>query len=164
MPLAIMAEPAIRIESLSKTYAGGKKALDAVLKTLSPATLTLPESILALLPPRPPGLPRTEESFPAHTGLTFDPIAAAESSADLTLSLLCNPERASRLIEYHMRLPQSPSLRSVLADMLAQNGVAGVDLRAERMEPRAPWLAVGVGVGALALFGWVLGSIRVFFP
>jgi ABC-2 type transport system ATP-binding protein len=30
MPLAIMAEPAIRIESLSKTYAGGKKALDAV--------------------------------------------------------------------------------------------------------------------------------------
>jgi ABC-2 type transport system ATP-binding protein len=30
MPQAIMAEPAIRIESLSKTYAGGKKALDAV--------------------------------------------------------------------------------------------------------------------------------------
>jgi ABC-2 type transport system ATP-binding protein len=30
MPLAIMVEPAIRIESLSKTYAGGKKALDDV--------------------------------------------------------------------------------------------------------------------------------------
>jgi ABC-2 type transport system ATP-binding protein len=30
MPLAIMAEPAIRIESLSKTYAGGKTALDSV--------------------------------------------------------------------------------------------------------------------------------------
>jgi hypothetical protein len=91
-----------------------KKALEAVLKTLSPETLTLPESILKLLPPRPPALPRTQESFPAHTGLTFDPIAAAESSADLTLALLCNSERASRLIEYHMRVPQSPSLRSVL--------------------------------------------------
>ncbi len=91
-----------------------KKALDAVLKTLSPGTLTLPESILKLLPPRPPALPRTQESLPAHTGLTFDPIAAAESSADLTLALLCNPERASRLIEYHMRIPQSPSLRGVL--------------------------------------------------
>ena len=91
-----------------------KKALDAVLKTLSPETLTLSEPILKLLPPRPPALPRTQESFPAHTGLTFDPIAAAESSADLTLALLCNPERASRLIEYHMRVPQSPSLRSVL--------------------------------------------------
>jgi len=94
--------------------AGQKKALAAVLKTLSPETLTLPESILQILPPRPPGLPRTRESFPSQTGLTFDPIAAAETSADLTLGLLFNPERASRLIEYHMRVPESPSLRSVL--------------------------------------------------
>ncbi len=91
-----------------------KKALEAVLKTLAPGALTLPESLLKRFPPRPPGLPRTQESFAAHTGLTFDPIAAAESSADLTLALLCNPERASRLIEYHMRVPQSPSLRGVL--------------------------------------------------
>ena len=91
-----------------------KKALAAVLKTLSPETLTLPESLLQILPPRPPGLERTRESFPSHTGLTFDPIATAESSADLTLALLLEPARASRLIEYHMRVPDSPSLRSVL--------------------------------------------------
>ncbi|MEO6806159.1 MAG: zinc-dependent metalloprotease [Edaphobacter sp.] len=91
-----------------------KKALAAVLKTLSPETLTLPESLLQILPPRPPGLARTHESFPSHTGLTFDPIATAESSADLTLALLLEPARASRLIEYHMRVPGSPSLRSVL--------------------------------------------------
>ena len=74
----------------------------------------MPESILRLLPPVPPGYPRTHESFPAHTGLTFDPIAAAESAADLTLTVLLDPARASRLIEYHMRVPASPSLRSVL--------------------------------------------------
>jgi hypothetical protein len=91
-----------------------KKALAAVLKTLSPETLTLPESLLQILPPRPPGLGRTRESFPSHTGLTFDPIATAESSADLTLALLLDPARASRLIEYHMRVPESPSLRGVL--------------------------------------------------
>jgi hypothetical protein len=91
-----------------------KKALAAVLKTLSPETLTLPESLLQILPPRPPGLARTRESFPSHTGLTFDPIATAESSADLTLALLLDPARASRLIEYHMRVPDSPSLRGVL--------------------------------------------------
>ncbi len=91
-----------------------KKALDAVLTTLKPETLTLPESILRLLPPVPPGYPRTRESFPSHTGLTFDPIAAAESAADLTLTVLLDPARASRLIEYHMRVPASPSLRSVL--------------------------------------------------
>ncbi len=91
-----------------------QKALAAVLKTLSPETLTMPESLLRMLPPVPPGYPRTRESFPAHTGLTFDPIAAAESAADLTLTVLLDPARASRLIEYHMRVPASPALRDVL--------------------------------------------------
>jgi hypothetical protein len=90
-----------------------RKALTAVLKSLSPATLTLPESILKVLPPRPPGLPRTRESFPSETGLTFDPVATAESAADLTLQVLFNPARASRLVEYHARNPQEPSLEEV---------------------------------------------------
>lgn len=97
-----------------------RKALASVLKTLAPETLTLPESILKVLPPVPPGYPRTHESFPAHTGLTFDPIAAAESAADLTLHVLLDPARASRLIEYHMRVPASPALRSVLEAISAK--------------------------------------------
>jgi hypothetical protein len=95
------------------------KALTAVLKTLSPDYLTLPESLLQILPPRPPGLDRTRESFPSHTGLTFDPVATAESSADLTLALLLNPERASRLVEYHARDVNYPSLADVIHATLA---------------------------------------------
>ena len=92
-----------------------KKALAAILTTLEPATLTLPESLLRILPPRPPGLPRTRESFPSETGLTFDPIAAAESAADLTLQVLLDPARASRVVQYHMRTPpSSPSLREIM--------------------------------------------------
>ena len=91
-----------------------KKALAGVLETLSPETLTLPESLLKILPPVPPGYPRTRESFASETGLTFDPIAAAESAADLTLQVLLDPARASRLVQYHMRVADSPSLRSVL--------------------------------------------------
>jgi hypothetical protein len=98
-----------------------KKALEAVLKTLSPEFLTLPEPLLKLLPPRPPGLARTRESFASHTGLTFDPIAAAESSADLTLEVLFNPQRASRLVEYHARNAQEPSLGEVIQTTLAAN-------------------------------------------
>jgi len=90
------------------------KALAAVLKTLAPETLTLPETLLKILPPRPTGLPRTRESFASETGLTFDPIAAAESAADLTLTGLLNPARASRLVQYHMRVQGSPSLRGVM--------------------------------------------------
>jgi hypothetical protein len=54
--------------------------------------------------------------------------------------------------------------RRALEDLLHHNGVLGVDVRAERMEWRPPWLAVTVGVGALALFGWVVSSIHPFFP
>ena len=97
-----------------------RKALESVLRTLAPETLTLPESILKLLPPAPPGYPRTQESFPAQTGLTFDPIAAAESAADLTLRVLLDPARASRLVQHHMRVPDSPSLRGVLEAVSAK--------------------------------------------
>ncbi len=96
-----------------------RKALTAVLKTISPETLTLPESLLAQMPPRPPGVAQTRESFAAATGLTFDPVAAAESSADLTLALLLNPERASRLVEYHARDAKNPGLDEVLDQVLA---------------------------------------------
>jgi Met-zincin/Domain of unknown function (DUF5117) len=91
-----------------------RKALTAVLRTLSPETLTLPEPLLRLLPPVPPGYPRTRESFTAFTGLAFDPVTAATSAADLTLALLLNPERASRLVEYHARDAANPGLDEVL--------------------------------------------------
>ena len=90
------------------------KALTAVLKTLSPDTLTLPESLLRILPPMPPGSERTRESLPSETGLTFDPIASAEAAADLTLNVLLDPARASRLVQYHMREAGAPSLRGIL--------------------------------------------------
>jgi hypothetical protein len=97
-----------------------RKALTAVLQTLSPETLTLPESLLKILPPVPPGYPRTQEAFPSQTGLTFDPVAAAECAADLTLQVLLDPSRASRLVQYHMRVSDSLALRSVLEAISAK--------------------------------------------
>ena len=65
----------------------------------------------------------------------------------------------------YVLLVASESERQILVDMLAQNGVLAVDVRAEQIDRSAgPWLALSVGVGALALFGWVLSSIRPFFP
>ncbi len=101
-----------------------REALAAVLKTLSPQTLTLPESLLRLMPPRTPGLPRTEESFPSQTGVTFDPVAAAESAADLTLALVFNPERANRLVEYRAQDSAEPSLTEVIEATLDSTGSA----------------------------------------
>lgn len=94
--------------------ANQKEALNALLKTISPSSLTPPESLLKILPPRPPAYPRTQESFTAHTGLTFDPESAAEAASEITVSLLFNPERASRLVEYHARDAQNLGLEDVI--------------------------------------------------
>jgi Met-zincin/Domain of unknown function (DUF5117) len=95
-----------------------QKAVDAVLHTLDPSTLTLPESLLDILPPRPPGYPTTRESFPGRTGLTFDPQGAVESAANLTASLLFEPSRASRLVEYKLRDNSLPGLDDVVNQTL----------------------------------------------
>ena len=96
-----------------------RRALAAVLKTLSPQTLTIPESLLELLPPRASGYDRTRESFPARTGLSFDAIAAAESAADLTLGLLFEPTRATRLAQDHDQDSAQLGLAEVIEATLA---------------------------------------------
>jgi hypothetical protein len=91
-----------------------RRALDATLATITPEALRIPEAVLKLLPPRPPGYPRTRESFSSRTGVTFDALAAAESAADHVASLVLHPERAARLVEYQARDAQQPGLAEVL--------------------------------------------------
>ncbi len=95
-----------------------RKALSAVLQTLDPGALTLSPEFLSMLPPNPPGYPRTVESFKGYTGLTFDPQGAVEAAANLSASLLFEPARASRLVEYHARDPKSPGLDEVIDQIL----------------------------------------------
>lgn len=102
-------------------------AIDAALKTISPEVLTIPENLLAIMPPRPPGLQKTRESFPSETGMTFDPIATAEAAADLTLQELFNPERASRIVQYHMRNPPSKTSLRVLMEAVSKETARRID-------------------------------------
>ncbi|WP_426492116.1 zinc-dependent metalloprotease [Hymenobacter sp. 102] len=95
------------------------KALDALLRTISPRELALSEELLLKIPPRPVNYGRSRETFPARTGLTFDPLAAAESAAATTLEFLLNPQRAARLEEYHARHAGQPGLGAVLDKLLA---------------------------------------------
>lgn len=95
-----------------------RRALQTLLKTIQPENLALDEKILNLIPPRPPGYGQTRELFPDYTGDTFDPLAAAENVANLTLELILNAQRAARLIEYHARNPQFPGLGEVLDTLI----------------------------------------------
>ena len=80
-----------------------QKALDAAVNCLSPNTLTLPERILGLIPPRPPMYYGVGELFDKRTGMSFDALSAAEALADFELGFLFNVERANRLVQNKAR-------------------------------------------------------------
>jgi len=80
-----------------------KRALYAVLNTLKPENLTIPESLLRLIPPRPPGYQRTREDFRIRTSPAFDALAPAEAYANHVCDFLFNAERAARIVEFHAR-------------------------------------------------------------
>lgn len=83
--------------------AAQREALDALIATLDPQFLAIPERVIALIPPQASGYRRDRELFKIYTGLTFDPIAAAESSVEHTLDLLLHPQRLARLVEHSAR-------------------------------------------------------------
>ena len=77
------------------------QALNSLMQTLNPDFLAIPKDKLQLFPPRAFGYPRTRESFKSNLGVAFDPFSVAETSADMTLSLILRPKRLNRLILQH---------------------------------------------------------------
>jgi hypothetical protein len=114
-----------------------KRALSALLKTIDPTVLTLSDRILDLIPPRAYGHPRNRETFSARTGLVFDPLAAVESAAGLTLRQLLHPERSARLIQQSARDRKVPGLGAVIDEVLAATWkkprVAGLAAETQRV-------------------------------
>ena len=93
-------------------------AIRALLSTITPEALAIPETVLALLPPYPPGYEENpRELFTSRTGITFDPMAAAEAATHFTLSFLLNAERLTRMVDYHARNSRVPGFAE-LADQL----------------------------------------------
>jgi hypothetical protein len=98
-----------------------KRALYAVLETLKPHNLRLPESLLRLIPPRPPGYPRNREHFRIRTAPAFDALAPAEAYANHVCDFLFNPERAARIVEFNARQQtEYPSLENVFDKIIAE--------------------------------------------
>ncbi|MDH3424141.1 MAG: zinc-dependent metalloprotease, partial [Gemmatimonadota bacterium] len=94
------------------------RALDALMRTISPAELTLPMDVIELIPPRPPGFGRSRELFPRYTGSAFDAITPAVVAASLTVSSLLSPDRAARMVEQNVFDPTLPSLQDVLSRLV----------------------------------------------
>lgn len=99
-----------------------RDALRAVMSTLEPQFLELPPRIVELIPP--PSYAwgdANTEVFPRRTDPVFDPIAAAMTSADITVSALLDPARSARLTQQ----PDNLTLRDVtdaLVDAAVRSG------------------------------------------
>jgi len=97
-------------------------ALENLMRTLSPAELALPESLLGLIPPRPMGISPTRELFRGYADPALDPVAMAETAANLTSGLLLNSNRAARLVLQNARDESLPGLGD-LFDTLFENSL-----------------------------------------
>ncbi|WP_435415148.1 zinc-dependent metalloprotease [Polaribacter aestuariivivens] len=75
-------------------------ALQAVLQTINVDEIAIPKEKLELFPPRAMGYGRSRESFSSKLGVAFDAFSAVETATEMTLNLLLNPQRASRLIAH----------------------------------------------------------------
>ena len=95
-----------------------EKALKSLLNSINSKNLSLPESLIKLIPPRAFGYPRTRETFKSRSGLTFDYLSAAETATQLTLRMILNPERASRLVMFKARDNKQPGLSYVLKELV----------------------------------------------
>jgi len=90
-----------------------RRALDALLLTVEPEFLALPDSLLAQIPPPAFGM-RGGEVFESWTRPTFDPLAAAATSADMTFEFIFQPQRMARLVDFNTRDETYPGLAEVV--------------------------------------------------
>jgi hypothetical protein len=95
-------------------------ALQAVLKTIAVDEIAIPEEKLALFPPRAIGFGRTRESFKSNLGVEFDAFGAVETASEMTLNLLLNPERASRLIAHKSLNKNQLGLVELIDELVAK--------------------------------------------
>ena len=97
-----------------------REALRAVLKTLDIKEIAIPKDKLNLFPPRALGYSRSRESFKSKAGVAFDPFAAVETSANMTLNLLLHPERVVRLVQHQAIDKNQPGFEEVLDTLIKQ--------------------------------------------
>jgi hypothetical protein len=128
-----------------------RRALEVVLSALDIRDLDLPETVLELLPPRPHGYQENRELFEHRSAPAFDALGAAETTADLVVQGLLQPERAARLVDLNRRVSDLPGFDEVLDRLIEPvfGAVAGESSRHSEIR-RAVQTVVARGLIALA--------------
>ncbi len=132
-----------------------QQAIDALLTTLDPAVLKLPQALTDAITPRVPNNPKSRETFRGATGMNFDAIAPARSAVDLTLRILLDPSRAAR-----MERAGAPGFRAVTSGLLGATWYAESRDSAEERIQRQTNMQVLYSLLGLAFDGSVDTQVR----
>ena len=97
-----------------------KNALKALLKSISPTELTIPNSLHSILSPRTFGNYRNRESFGSQTGTTFDYLGIANSLSDAIIGMILNPQRLSRLVQQESIYNKNLTLKELISQLTNQ--------------------------------------------
>jgi len=139
-----------------ETAANQRKAIEALANTLKPSELTVPNDVLEVIPPRPPGYGQHRELFPRTTGDGFDPLSPATVASDVTVGFVLQLDRAARMVAQHALDPSLPGLEEVIDrltkaifDAPVANAYEAEVRRAEErvLVDRVMWLATGAPNG-----------------
>lgn len=90
-------------------------ATDVLLKSLTPEHLAIPPTILKLIPPTAIGYNKDRETFNGKTGITFDPLAPAESYVNTVLAMMLHPQRLARIHRLHSTMGSDVELSGYLS-------------------------------------------------
>lgn len=95
-----------------------RAALDALARALTPSELAIPDTIIALLGPRPFSYNPWIELFGSRTRPIFDELGAARTLAQMVVDAVLQRERAARLVMFSSR-GENPLTLSETIDRLA---------------------------------------------
>jgi hypothetical protein len=125
-----------------------KAAIEAVLNTIQADYLAIPDSITRLITPKVYGESRNRESFDGRTGLTFDPLSAAESAANYSVELLLKAERLNRLAQQTSNKRGAPTVGSLVDALFAQSIQKSQSKRATDIANRINYVVLNATVNA----------------
>lgn len=95
-----------------------RRALRMAVAALEPTELAIPARIADLIPPSPPGIDGSEIWLATAAGTALDPLTIAGGLATEVVDNLLHPQRAQRLVLFHLRDPANLSLAEVLRTLV----------------------------------------------
>ena len=94
-----------------------RDALGALLESISPAELAIPDTVVTLLAPRPFGFGGSVELFDARTRPAFDELGTARVLAQFVIDGILQRDRSARLVQFSWRTPNALTLGEVVESL-----------------------------------------------